>query len=210
MSKGKNIVGLILDETGSMLIRKVETIGAVNHYLDMLRDEKARVTFATFNHSQGVKFHALNEKAKDVSDIDKSSYNPSSMTNLLDALGRMIAEIDKVATKNDIVLIMTVTDGQENCSEEFNLEQIKQLIEQRERSGWKFSYIGATVDAWGKGQSMGISVGASLDVSGQQMGVAMNVASDATSRYFSSSRAGAPSVGKAFYSDEDRDKVSKS
>ena len=66
--KTVNRVGFLLDETGSMNIRRDETIVAVNNYFEGLRQE-AVVTFATFDTAQGVNFRHVETKAKDIPDL---------------------------------------------------------------------------------------------------------------------------------------------
>lgn len=42
----------------------------------------------------------------------------------------------------DNVLVTIVTDGEENCSEEYSLRMIKNLIEKLKKQGWTFTFIG--------------------------------------------------------------------
>ena len=49
-------------------------------------------------------------------------------TPLYDAIGMGIAKINAVTTKDDNVLVTIITDGYENCSTEYNLRMIKNLI----------------------------------------------------------------------------------
>ena len=48
--------------------------------------------------------------------------------------------------KNNKVLFVITTDGQENNSVEYNKDQVKSLIEKH--SNWEFIYIGANVDSY--------------------------------------------------------------
>jgi hypothetical protein len=54
-----------------------------------------------------------------------------------------------------------MTDGEENASHEFRRDQIKQLVEKREREDrWVFSFLGANVDAFAEAGSLGMSAAA--------------------------------------------------
>lgn len=183
--KGKNRVGLLLDETGSMAIRKQETIVAVNNYFDTLREEKALVTFATFDTAQGVNFRHTDVKAKEIDNLTDQSYKPNAMTPLHDAVGKMISQMRQQAKPGDKVLITVVTDGEENSSTEFNLPKVQALINQCEKDGWAFSFIGASADAWHGGARMGVVAASVLNVDGNQMVGAMNAHVHATKSYFS-------------------------
>ncbi len=57
--------------------------------------------------------------------------------------------------KADKVLFIITTDGYENASCQFNKEQIKEMI--KGHSKWEFMYIGADIDSYSEGQSIGIS-----------------------------------------------------
>lgn len=182
--KTVNRVGFLLDETGSMQSRRQETIVAVNNYFDTLRKEKAVVTFATFDTVQGVNFREVDTPAKDIDDLTAETYVPNAMTPLHDAVGKMIGEMEKHAKKKDKVLIVVVTDGEENSSREFDLSKVRDLITKQESAGWAFAYIGATPEAWAGGGQMGIKMDAVLNVKGGQMVGAMLANSAATSDYF--------------------------
>lgn len=205
-------VGFLLDETGSMQVRKDETIVAVNNYFEMLREEKAAVTFATFDTAQGVNFRFTDTPAKDIPDLTAQTYRPNAMTPLHDAVGKMIGEMGMQAQADDKVLIVVVTDGEENSSREFNLAKVRELIQQKEQAGWAFAYIGATADAWAGGGQMGVAAASVLNVRGDQMMGAMRAQAAATADYFADRV-----TGKNLYSlsrhlvedDDDTDKPKK-
>jgi len=55
------------------------------------------------------------------------------------------------------VLIAIITDGQENASEEYSGNRVREMVKhQEENYNWKFIYIGANQDAFKTGQSMGM------------------------------------------------------
>ena len=201
-------VGFLLDETGSMQVRKDETIVAVNNYFETLREEKAVVTFATFDTAQGVNFRFTDTPAKDIPDLTDQSYRPNAMTPLHDAVGKMIGEMSTQAKTDDKVLIVVVTDGEENSSREFNLAKVRELIHKQEQAGWAFAYIGATSDAWAGGGQMGVAQAAMLNVDGHQMVGAMRAHSAATADYFAERVTGQSlySRSRHLVEDEDTDK----
>ena len=53
-----------------------------------------------------------------------------------------IAKINAQATEQDSVLVTIITDGEENCSEEYSLKMIKNLIEKLKKQNWTFTFIG--------------------------------------------------------------------
>lgn len=55
-------------------------------------------------------------------------------------------------------MVVIITDGCENSSREYNLHQIKAIIErQKEKYGWEFIFLGANIDAIAVASHIGIS-----------------------------------------------------
>ena len=74
-------------------------------------------------------------------------------------MGTVIAgDIKKMKKSNrpDKVLITIVTDGHENASNEYNSEDIKRLINKKEKDDWQFIYLAANQDAALAGGSIGV------------------------------------------------------
>ena len=90
--------------------------------------------------------------SKDVKDITSDDYYVRGCTALYDAIGKTINLMDNHGAKKTIFII--TTDGLENASIEYNKEQIKKLIECH--SNWEFMYIGADIDSYKEGETIGI------------------------------------------------------
>ena len=54
----------------------------------------------------------------------------------------------------DGIVFVITTDGYENASKEFNKQQVKELIQGHK--DWEFIYIGANIDSYAEGSSIGI------------------------------------------------------
>ena len=74
--------------------------------------------------------------------LKPKDYNPCGATPLYDAIGMGIAKINAQAGEDDCVLVTIITDGEENCSEEYSLQMIKNLIEKLKKQNWTFTFIG--------------------------------------------------------------------
>ena len=92
------------------------------------------------------------EDIKNIKKLTNKEYYVRGCTALLDAIGKTINNLDKKV--NNKVLFVITTDGLENASREYNKDKIKSLIEQH--SNWEFIYIGANIDSYGEGASIGI------------------------------------------------------
>lgn len=170
----KTLVAIVLDETGSMDIRREETISSVNFYLDGIKkdDPTALVTIAEFSDmgstEEKVRFLEKNTVVTDTYELTEETYRPRGNTPLFDAIGLTIRAVEKESV--DRFLFVIVTDGEENSSREFTREQIVSLISEKEKSEkWTFVYLAAGQDAWRGASFIGISTpGTTYSYSGRK------------------------------------------
>lgn len=140
----------LLDRSGSMGGIEKDTIGGYNSYIDSQRGKNVKVTTILFDD----KYEVLHNR-EDVDNIKKltnKEYYVRGCTALLDAIGKTIKEMED-KNPNRVMFVIT-TDGYENASKEYNKSQIKELIESHK--DWKFMYIGADIDSYSEGRSIGI------------------------------------------------------
>lgn len=160
MATRKTIVNILLDETGSMMGARDETIGGFNEYLDVLKNMKGDVRFSlTKFNSEKVELVYNGVKMDKVEALSPDSYMPNAMTPLYDAIGRSVQAIEAGLEKSKgkpKVLFVVYTDGCENASREYGRDAIRQLITDKEEAGWDYVYLGVGREAWGAGQDLGI------------------------------------------------------
>ena len=140
----------LLDRSGSMGGIEKDTIGGYNSYIDSQRGKNVKVTTVLFDD----KYEVLHNRV-DVDNIKKltnKEYYVRGCTALLDAIGKTIREMED-KNPNKVIFIIT-TDGYENASTKYNKSQIKELISVHK--DWKFMYIGADIDSYSEGRSLGI------------------------------------------------------
>ena len=143
-------VVFLLDRSGSMGGIEKDTIGGYNSYIDYQRGKNVKVTTILFDD----KYEVLHNR-EDVDNIKKltnKEYYVRGCTALLDAIGKTIREMED-KNPNKVIFIIT-TDGYENASTKYNKSQIKELISVHK--DWKFMYIGADIDSYSEGRSLGI------------------------------------------------------
>lgn len=148
--KKKMDVVFILDRSGSMGGTESDTIGGYNSYIDDLKNKEARITTVLFDNEY--EMITKRQDVKEVKKLTKKQYFVRGCTALLDAIGKTIKYMEK--EKSEKVLFIITTDGYENASHEFNKEQIKEMIQGHK--DWEFMYIGADIDSYSEGQSLGI------------------------------------------------------
>jgi len=142
-------------------------------------------------------------KMRDIHDLPNYEIKPRYSTALLDAMGRFMTDIGQdLADRREEdrpgkVLICIITDGAENASQHWSLNQVKSLVAQQQKDySWEFLFLGANIDAVATAQHLGIDPSSALTFSPTRSGVAMA----AVSNYVSSYR----TTGTADFTQEDR------
>lgn len=169
MNKDLTEIIFVLDKSGSMGVIREDTIGGFNTFI---QDQKELpgdciFTMATFNTRYDKDLEgALMES---VNKLDNATYRPGGGTALLDAVGKTINDVvarhstlgDEVPGK---VILVVLTDGEENSSTEFSdKSDVAKMVKTQEDAGWEIIFLGADIDAWGDGRSMGFSKMKSMD-----------------------------------------------
>jgi uncharacterized protein (DUF1810 family)/Mg-chelatase subunit ChlD len=156
---------IILDESGSMASIKQSIISGFNELVQSIKGaaqqypEQAHfISFVSFNSSKIKTLHDCAHVAE-LENIDASRYNPNNCTPLYDAIGFGIEQLQKRldSIHNYNVLVTIMTDGLENSSKKFSINQIKSLIENLKKERWTFTYIGTDHDIESVADALSIS-----------------------------------------------------
>ena len=143
-------VVFILDKSGSMRGTESDTVGGYNSYIESFKDKNAKITTVLFNwHYEMI---TRRKNVSDVKELTTKKYRVGGGTALLDAIGKSIRFMEKQKAKKVIFII--TTDGEENSSTRYSKTDIKELI--KKHDNWEFIYIGANIDSYAEGQSIGI------------------------------------------------------
>ena len=132
---------------------------------------------------------------KECPELTQNTFVPRGSTALLDAQGRTIVELGQELAalpeheRPSKVIVVTLTDGLENASKQYNLEQIGEMIrEQRDKYNWDFVFLGANQDAIATAAAMSIPLPSAMSYSTSKAGVAATMA--AVSHYVGAARRG--------------------
>lgn len=159
---------IILDESGSMYGLEEVSVSGVNETLQTIRNayeefpqQEQIVTFATFSGTPSREGRTCRVKRDlqnimEVTNLSTSEYRPDGQTPLWDTMGRLLTELEKNVTEDDLALVTIITDGYENSSIEYDSEGINKLVSRLDEKGWIFTYIGANQDAALAAKDMGI------------------------------------------------------
>lgn len=158
--KNKTEIVIVLDRSGSMASIASDMEGGVNRFLkeQAAQPGECIINLYRFDSAVDVVFENLN--AKDVGNI---RLDPRDSTALLDAVGTAITRVgQKLAAQAEdkragAVIVLIVTDGQENCSKEYKRDQIRAMTkEQTDKYGWKFLYLGADASTFSEAVDLGM------------------------------------------------------
>jgi len=154
-------VVVILDESGSMYSIQDATIAAFNEFLAEQKKDKIK-TYVSLYKFNGYDIGTVYDhvSVEEISKLTPKSYQPGGGTNLLDAMGSVMLKVNQRLSESkkknrDSVMIVTMTDGEENMSSVFDSKSIKNMVENAESRNWGFSFIGANVDAFAVGRNLG-------------------------------------------------------
>ena len=154
---------IIVDESGSMSIIRNEALAGLNETIETCQkmqelhpEMEQRITLISFD-SDHFKVHLDNESAAKARKLTTKDYRPNAATPLYDAIGKGIAKLNAETEMDANVLVTIITDGEENCSNEYNLKMVKTLIEKQKQQGWTFTLIGTdNLDVEGMAGSLSI------------------------------------------------------
>ena len=154
---------IIVDESGSMCVIERQALAGINETIETVKkmqqlhpDMEQHISLLTFDSGHKT-FKYDNVKADNVNTLSARDYNPRGGTPLYDAIGISIAKLNAQTSEHDNVLVTIITDGEENCSQEYNLRMVKTLINKMKKQGWTFTLIGTdNLDVEGMAGSMNI------------------------------------------------------
>jgi hypothetical protein len=166
---------VILDRSGSMAAIRKDTEGGFDTFVGAQRLLPGECNLNLYQFDD--KYEVVYEN-KPIGEVKKLKLNPRGSTALLDAIGKTIntrgqyyasLEEDERPAK---VIFVIITDGEENVSQEYSFDSVKQLVtQQTEQYSWEFVFLGANIDAIDVAGHMGIGAHTSLTYGANAKGV---------------------------------------
>jgi hypothetical protein len=93
--------------------------------------------------------------------LDESGSMGSQRNEVIEAVNKFVsgmAAVKKVDKKNAGKGFLVIdTDGMENASRNHDARQVAELLQECEKDGWVTIFLGAGIDGWGIGRSMGVT-----------------------------------------------------
>jgi Mg-chelatase subunit ChlD len=159
---------VLLDRSGSMSSMASDVIGGFNGFLAGQRAApgRARMTLVQFDTQDPHEVLATAARLAEVDELSTATFRPRGGTPLLDATAALIEQamgresLRRATGKAaEEIVFVTITDGEENQSRNFTLEQVRALIADRTEAGWSFVFLGAGADAYREAGRLGYDTG---------------------------------------------------
>jgi len=171
---------ILLDRTGSMEPIWAEALSSVNAYADGLASldggprVNADITLAAFDAQDGLQFDVLRQDvdASEWRDVTNKEISPRGMTPLYDAIGRMVSLAEKDKPEKAIIVIMT--DGEENSSQEMTKTSVKAALDRVRAKGWEVVFLGTEFSNFDDATGVGQTASRNMAVSKDQLSDSMN------------------------------------
>jgi hypothetical protein len=190
--KNKTDITIILDRSGSMESVKQDTIGGFNSFLSEQQKVagEAALSLVQFDDQYEVVYEDQDIAAADR--LTEATFQPRGSTALFDAVGRTINAVGRRLAaqpeemRPDKVLLVIMTDGFENASQEFTAAKISEMINhQHNVYSWEFMFIGANQDAVLSAREIGIPATASLTyaANSEGMGIAYSLVAEKVANF---------------------------
>lgn len=180
----------IIDKSGSMHQVMNDAIGGFNKFLETQKKLKDKATMNVVLFSSHDKITPLYDDkildVKDIQELNNKTYVPEGSTALNDAIVQSMTSFKlkendmKKSQRPDKVLVIIVTDGEENASREYpksKVDEVKKLITKRKEENWQFMFLCSTEDAALTGEALGVSKGNTFQYSNTAQGNEMMYAS---------------------------------
>ena len=201
---------VLLDRSGSMASMAGDVVGGFNRLLREQQAEgtDARMTLVQFDSQDPHEVVADGAPLHAVAPLTLHTFQPRGGTPLLDATGRIVARAAGHAEHRRLlgqpperIIVVTITDGEENQSRELTLQQVRNLVSAKQAEGWVFVFLGAGLDAYAEAQRLGYAAGSvqayAPDGTGTQ--AAFTSLSKHTSRARAAARAALPLDASDFF-----------
>ena len=151
MKKKSTEMVCILDRSGSMYKKRKDTIGSFNQMLEKQKREpgEAYITTALFSDQCDVLYS--HTPIRETEELAEQDYYIGGNTALFDAIGKVFHQTDSLlegreGDYEEKVLVFIITDGMENASVQYGRQQIKKLIEEKQKKGWVILFFGTDME----------------------------------------------------------------
>ena len=154
----------VIDESGSMQGTESDVIGGFNNFIEQQKlHHQGKITFSLYKFNSYWSRILNDLPIEEIRPLTNGDYTPGGLTALYDTIGNAITDIENQTSytkreyKASMVMMVVITDGQENASREYDSRKIKQMIQELEQSeNWQFIYLGADLNNFADAEILGL------------------------------------------------------
>jgi uncharacterized protein YegL len=164
----------ILDRSGSMSVIKSDTEGGFNTFIEEQKKVAGEVKVSLYQFD--TQYESVYERVP-LKEVRPLVLTPRGSTALHDAIGRTIDAVGaRLASTPEAdrpakIVIVTLTDGEENASREYTATQIAEKVKhQTDKYSWEFVFIGSNQDAVVTAGNLGIAKGNTITFANNSKG----------------------------------------
>lgn len=189
MKQGYTHLVFLIDRSGSMKSKWSDTINGIYDFFQNQKKEPGELTCSlyTFNSSLVCELDFVNvQSIKELS----VAFPEDKMTALYDSFCQVVDQVGlKLSNMNEFdrpekILFVTLTDGEENQSRKFKLEDVRSRIAtQRDVYSWNFTFLGVDFDAVSMAKDFGVNPDFCMNFDSQDTKISVHRLSAATSNY---------------------------
>ena len=163
MKAGKTEIICVIDRSGSMIHIREDAIGGFNLFLEEQKKVPGEClfTYTQFNQDYEIVHNGI--PLADMKPLDETTFVPSGMTSLLDAVGRTVDEVGIRLSntpedeKPEQVVLVILTDGEENSSREYSWSRVAETLRhQTQKYGWRVVFLAQNLDSKKAARNLGL------------------------------------------------------
>lgn len=145
---------IVLDESGSMMPIREQIVNSINNLITEQKQIKSRpATFTLIKFNHNITRKITNRFLSDIDPLSYHDYDPSGTTALYDAIGDTIQWF---RNEKDVLMVI-VTDGQENSSKKYTRMQINKMIDDKKKNNkWTYVYLSSDLNTEIQGNNIGL------------------------------------------------------
>jgi hypothetical protein len=132
---------LLLDESEYMKPNKNFYINGINSLIREQKKVNPNGNFSLIKFNTLFRTLCIDSKIHTLPEFTSEYYNPCGMSSLYDAIGHVM-NLKYVNEKKEVIIII-LTNGQDNRSSDYELTSISDEVEHLKNIGWSFVYITA-------------------------------------------------------------------
>lgn len=153
-SNNKFKIVVVLDESGSMGNIRDNMLKSINDLLKEQKQIKERpATFTLVKFNDKINRKMENMPLEETRLLTTEDYKPEGSTALYDAIGNTV---NRFRNERDVLMVI-ITDGQENASTRYTKEYCTQKIDEKKKyNNWSYVYLSCDLNTAEQGTAMGL------------------------------------------------------